>query len=329
MMYANIKESGFTLVEVLISLFIFALISAGTMGAMFQTFAAKDRLDIASAELADVAAFRSILRADMGAMVLRPMRDGVGGIENFLVTTRNPADPNAILTFTRLGRSNPAGAARGQAERVRYLLRDGQFIRESLAHENPAQRDRWSGRVLLENIENIELEYEAILNEHKHCDHDNKELKNKLEKANDQHNQTSEIKDEELEKNKLKIAKLMKEVEIPETPKDANGAFIDSSFGWKYWKKHYWDYTDFSEEGILRTPIYHNKLMDFMSKRTEPIQDSVITSCHLVLDKALAVPFFVLLRSKLAFISYRSEVKLLACAFKLYVSLWFFSLVNK
>lgn len=81
---------------------------------------------------------------------------------------------------------------------------------------------------------------------------------------------------------------LMKEINIPEPPKKANGELVDSSFGWKYWKKHYWDYTDFSEEGILRTPIYHNKLMDFMSKRTEPIQDSVITSCHLVLERAKA-----------------------------------------
>ena len=61
----NKNETGFTLVEVLISLFIFALISAGTMGAMIQTFAAKDRLNIASEELANITAFRSIVRADM------------------------------------------------------------------------------------------------------------------------------------------------------------------------------------------------------------------------------------------------------------------------
>lgn len=157
------KDAGFTLVEVLISLFIFALISAGTMGAMLQTFAAKDRLNIASAELADIAAFRSILRADMNAMTLRPMRDGVGGTETFLVTTRNPAESFAILTFSRLGRTNPTGAARGQVERVRYLFRDNQFIRESLTHENPAQQDGWNGRVLLEGIEDVGVTYRATL----------------------------------------------------------------------------------------------------------------------------------------------------------------------
>ena len=153
------KDAGFTLVEVLISLFIFALISAGTMGAMLQTFSAKDRLNAASEELADIAAFRSILRADMNALTLRPMRDGVGGTENFLVTTQNPAEPSSILTFSRLGRSNPAGAPRGQVERVRYVFRDGNFIRESLIHENPAQRDGWNGRILLEGIEDVDVIY--------------------------------------------------------------------------------------------------------------------------------------------------------------------------
>ena len=152
-------DAGFTLVEVLISLFIFALISAGTMGVMLQTFAAKDRLNAASEELSDIAAFRSIVRADMNALTLRPMRDGVGGTENFLVATRNPAEGSAILTFSRLGRTNPAGAPRGQVERVRYLFRDGQFIRESLAHENPAQREGWNSRVLLDGLEDVDITY--------------------------------------------------------------------------------------------------------------------------------------------------------------------------
>ena len=157
--FAQHKEAGFTLVEVLISLFIFALLSAGTTGVMIQTFAAKDRLNEASAELSDIALFRSILRSDMNALTFRPMRDGVGGTENFLVTTRNPAEPESFLTFSRLGRSNPAGAPRGQVERVRYLFRDGQFIRESLRHENPAQRDDWSGRVLLGGLENVGVSF--------------------------------------------------------------------------------------------------------------------------------------------------------------------------
>jgi len=81
---------------------------------------------------------------------------------------------------------------------------------------------------------------------------------------------------------------LMKEVEIPEAPKKPNGELVDSSFGWNYWKAHYWDYTDFSEAGILRTPVFYNKLINFMDKRVEPVQDSVIVACHNVIEKSKA-----------------------------------------
>lgn len=81
---------------------------------------------------------------------------------------------------------------------------------------------------------------------------------------------------------------LMKEVEIPEAPKKPNGELVDSAFGWNYWKNHYWDYTDFSEPGILRTPVYYNKLLQFVEKRTLPVQDSIIRSCHDVIDRSKA-----------------------------------------
>jgi len=152
---ARNSEDGFTLVEVLISLFIFAIISAGTLGAMFQTFAAKDRLNLATEQLADVATFRAIIRADMDALTLRPARDGLGGMERTLLTT----DGDALLQFTRLGRSNPVGAKRGQAQRVQYIFRNNQFIRETLTHENPDQLDGWRGRVLMDNIDNAEVFY--------------------------------------------------------------------------------------------------------------------------------------------------------------------------
>jgi len=147
------SEAGFTLVEVLISLFIFAIISTGTLGAMFQTFAAKDRLDAASESLADLTTFRALIRSDMDALTLRPARDGLGGMERTLITT----DGDALITFTRLGRTNPVGAKRGQAQRVRYVYRNNQFIRETLLHENPDQLDQWRGRVLMDNIDAAEL----------------------------------------------------------------------------------------------------------------------------------------------------------------------------
>jgi peroxiredoxin len=55
-----------------------------------------------------------------------------------------------------------------------------------------------------------------------------------------------------------KILNLMRDIDVPEPPKDANGK-IDSSFKYYYFKHHYWDYTDFNDDRLLFTPIFENK----------------------------------------------------------------------
>lgn len=147
------NEDGFTLVEVLVSLFIFALIAAGTMGAMFQTLAAKDRLDTADMTLTRLNQARSVIAADLNAMTLRDVRDGLGGWED----TRATTDGEALFTFTRTGRSNPADAPRGDLQRVSYAFRDGQFIRTALAHENPHEIAPGRSRVLLDGLADAEI----------------------------------------------------------------------------------------------------------------------------------------------------------------------------
>jgi len=66
------NQSGFTLVEVLISLFIFSLITAGTMTALIQSLRGKDRLAASMEELNQLNAARAIMRADMSTLTLRP-----------------------------------------------------------------------------------------------------------------------------------------------------------------------------------------------------------------------------------------------------------------
>jgi general secretion pathway protein J len=153
------KDDGFTLIEVLVSLFIFALLSAGTLSVMSQTIAAKTKLEATTDALADVVAMRAVLRSDMEAMVLRPMRDGLGGTLPYLVTMDDPTIEDDLLTFTRLGRANPTGAARGQAQRVRYRFTDGQLIRETMPHENPAELNVWRARVLADGLKSVETQH--------------------------------------------------------------------------------------------------------------------------------------------------------------------------
>lgn len=148
------KEAGFTLVEVLISLFIFALITAGTMTALTQSLSGKDRLAASMEEINQLNAARAILRADMSALTLRTSRDELGGLNPYVLTT----DGEALLSFTRRGTQNPSGLERrGDLERVEYHFEDGAFIRRSYAHENPAQLAASFDRVLLDDLQDAKL----------------------------------------------------------------------------------------------------------------------------------------------------------------------------
>ncbi|MGB1247481.1 MAG: thioredoxin-like domain-containing protein [Chitinophagales bacterium] len=81
---------------------------------------------------------------------------------------------------------------------------------------------------------------------------------------------------------------MMREIKIPDAPVDEQGNIIDSTFQWKYYKHHFWDYTDFSNAGILRTPVFHGKMEDYIDKRTSPHPDSLAKSCDILLEKASA-----------------------------------------
>jgi len=83
-----------------------------------------------------------------------------------------------------------------------------------------------------------------------------------------------------------KILLSMKEAEIPESPKDENGKEIDPQFQYKYFKAHYFDYIDFSESGLLRTPIFEGKLNYYFDKLVVPAADSMMPEARGVIRKA-------------------------------------------
>jgi hypothetical protein len=76
-----------------------------------------------------------------------------------------------------------------------------------------------------------------------------------------------------------------KDVTIPDAPILANGA-IDSNFQFNYFKAHYFDNLDLSDDRILRTPIYHNKLAYYFKNLVMPSPDSLILECDKIVAKA-------------------------------------------
>lgn len=148
------KEAGFTLIEMLVAMAIFSLISVATLGSFQSAVQAKAATDRAAARHETLSLMRATLQADFADMIIRRNRDAFGGLEQTVFR----GGFTELLEFTRLGRVNPVGAfVRSDIQRVQYVIEDGNFIRRALRHENPAPNTESRERILLRNIAAAEI----------------------------------------------------------------------------------------------------------------------------------------------------------------------------
>lgn len=121
-------RSGFTLVEALVALALFALIA--TAGATVLSMSIDNRFAVhaASERTAAVQRTRSLLKADLGQAVTRRTRDRNGEPRALpLDGAAAPGDP--VLVLTRAGWTNPGDAPRSSLQRVEYRLEAGRLER--------------------------------------------------------------------------------------------------------------------------------------------------------------------------------------------------------
>jgi thiol-disulfide isomerase/thioredoxin len=81
-----------------------------------------------------------------------------------------------------------------------------------------------------------------------------------------------------------KVFRASKDPDIPEPPLLENGK-PDSTFQWRWFKDHYWDLVDFSDDRIIRTPVFHSRLERFMTKTVMQVPDSVIKEASKLVEK--------------------------------------------
>ena len=82
------------------------------------------------------------------------------------------------------------------------------------------------------------------------------------------------------------IIKATQKPEVPEPPKDENGKVLDPEFQFKYYKSHFFDGIDFTDERYLRTNFFHSKIMEYMDKLTHQHPDSITKAAKYLINKA-------------------------------------------
>jgi general secretion pathway protein J len=132
------RRAGFTLVEVLVSLMIFAMLAAAGAAVLGVTIDNRFAVKAASDRIGDLQRMRSLLRADLGQATSRRARGTTGRpMPQPIVGAAAPGDP--ILTLTRAGWSNPGEQARPSLQRVEYRLVEDRLERRVSRHLDGAR----------------------------------------------------------------------------------------------------------------------------------------------------------------------------------------------
>lgn len=150
------NDGGFTLIEMLVALAIFSLLTVGATTAMVAALQTKSHVDQSAQDITSFETARALMRSDIDNIILRPGRDPYGNRELYLIS----GGLETLLTFTRGGRENPGGLEkRGDVQRVAYVFEDEKLIRRSYAVDNPGPLTPQRERVLLEDIRDIEVSF--------------------------------------------------------------------------------------------------------------------------------------------------------------------------
>jgi len=162
-------EAGFSLVEVMAAVMVFALISSISVGLLTTALRSKETSEAVMAELAAIQRVQALLTEDVGQMVLRPVRDEDGLTDQrvFALDARgadplNPAredEPREILVLTRTGWANPGGLQpRSGLQRVAWIYDGARLWRETSLYPDLAQGGTPVRQLIADNVTDLQIE---------------------------------------------------------------------------------------------------------------------------------------------------------------------------
>lgn len=118
---------GFTLIEVMVAVFIFALLMLAAYGSVNALLRTRDGLAAQNERLRAMQFAVGLMERDLRAAIDRPVRGALGEREPALVGSVS------ALSLTRAGADNPLAQTRARIERIGYAVRDGHLSRAAFA----------------------------------------------------------------------------------------------------------------------------------------------------------------------------------------------------
>ncbi len=155
----NQNQSGVTLVETLIALFVIALMASAGAVMTTQSLTGARAVETRGDKAAELSTALSMISSDLGALIIRPSQDASQSGPPYVFEGYAPRYDGRIMVFVRNGWANPTEEARSDLQRVEYLLENGALIRRSWAAADPAQSTQTVDQVLLAGIETLDVRF--------------------------------------------------------------------------------------------------------------------------------------------------------------------------
>jgi general secretion pathway protein J len=152
------RTRGFTLIEVVIAMFIAAIMFAIGYGAINQALRDRDSLNVSQARVTEIQLGMRVVAQDFAQTIARAARD-TSGNGQLMPAMVAEGSSDVIITFTRGGWSNPAGIQRPAEQRVRYRFLDGSLVREHWLSVDPALNAEPRRRTLLTRVKAVEIRF--------------------------------------------------------------------------------------------------------------------------------------------------------------------------
>lgn len=152
----RIRHAGFTLLELLVALSVFSLVSVMAYSGLRTVLQSKQQTDLHAMRIHQLQSAVLMLERDIEQYVPRKVRDEYGDEQPAFST----ADTGARqLAFTHAGWSNPVATARSNLQRVAYGIEDEQLVRSSWSVLDRAQDSEPYQAILLDKVRELKIRY--------------------------------------------------------------------------------------------------------------------------------------------------------------------------
>lgn len=150
------KQNGFTLLELLVAIGIFALLAAMSYGGLDNVMKARQVTNQHADRLSQLQMAFLWLGRDVEQAVDRSIRDEYGEVKAAMLGVETG---RYQLELSRTGWRNPAGRTRSNLQRVAYGVRDGALVRAYWNVLDRAQDSAPFESIMLDGVEKLELRF--------------------------------------------------------------------------------------------------------------------------------------------------------------------------